>query len=69
MKNINFGIIVGTRGFFNPKLAQEGRKELLAKLDKMGYGYFTLSEKDTQYGAVETAEDASKMCKTFQGKL
>ena len=66
MKDINFGIIVGTRGFFNPKLAQEGRKELLAKLDKMGYGYFTLSEKDTQYGTVETTEDAIKCAKLFR---
>ncbi len=33
MKDISFGLIVGTRGFFNPKLAQEGRKELLTKLD------------------------------------
>ena len=66
MKDISFGLIIGTRGFFNPKLAQEGRKELLAKLDGMGYGYFTLSEKDTQYGAVETAEDAIKCAKLFR---
>jgi len=66
MKDINFGIIVGSRGFFNPKLAQEGRKEVLAKLDGMGYGYIALSEQDTQYGAVETAEDAIKCAKLFR---
>ncbi len=66
MKDISFGIIVGTRGFFNPKLAEEGRKEILAKLDEMSYGYFTLSEQDTQYGTVETAEDAIKCAKLFR---
>ena len=66
MKDISFGIIVGKRGFFNPKLVQEGRRELLAKLDEMGYSYFTLPEKDTQYGAVETAEDAIKCAELFR---
>lgn len=66
MKDISFGIIVGRRGFFNDKLVQDGRKELLAKLDDMNYSYFTLSEQDTQFGAVETAEDAVKCAKLFR---
>ncbi len=66
MKDISFGLIVGTRGFFNPKLAQVGRKELLAKLDQMGYSYLVLSEDVTQYGTVETAEDAIKCAKLFR---
>ena len=37
MMATTFGIIVGTRGFFNPKLAEEGRKNLLSFLDKKGY--------------------------------
>jgi len=61
-----FGLIIGTRGFFNPKLAEEGRKVLLEKLDDLGYGYVTLSEQDTQYGAVETVEDAQKCARLFR---
>ena len=37
-----FGLIVGTRGFFNPQLAQEGRTQLLAKLKALGYAHVTL---------------------------
>ena len=29
-KKITFGVIVGTRGFFNAELAKQGRKDLLA---------------------------------------
>ncbi len=64
--NITFGIIVGTRNFFNPKLAKVGRKELLSVLDKYGYKYIILSESDTSNGAVETGEDAKKYAKLFR---
>ncbi len=60
MKKANFGLIIGTRGFFNPKLAPEARKALLEKLDKLGYVYVTLDENATPYGAVETVENAKK---------
>lgn len=66
MNDINFGLIVGKRGFFNSELVKVGRKQLLAKLDEMGYGYFTVSEKDTDHGAVETADDAVKCAKLFR---
>ena len=38
-KKTTFGLIVGTRGFFNPALAQEGRQQLIATLEKLGYDY------------------------------
>ena len=34
-KKPTFGLIVGTRGFFNPALAADGRKQLVAKLDQL----------------------------------
>ncbi len=34
---VTFGLIVGRRGFFNPQLAREGRKQLLSKLDARGH--------------------------------
>ena len=57
MKDITFGVLVGTRGFFNPRLASEGRKELIALLDKMGYKYVIVGGNDTKYGVIETVED------------
>ena len=66
MGKATFGLIVGTRGFFNPKLAQTGRKELMALLDKLGYKYIILSENDTRYGLVETVDDAKKCAELFR---
>jgi L-fucose isomerase-like protein len=66
MNKAIFGLIVGTRGFFNPKLAQAGRKDLMALLDKLGYKYVILSENDTRYGLVETVDDAKKCAELFR---
>ena len=66
MDKATFGLIVGTRGFFNPKLAETGRKDLMALLDKLGYKYVILSENDTRYGLVETVEDAKKCAELFR---
>jgi len=66
MKDVTFGVIVGTRGFFNPKLASNGRKELLALLDKLGYKYVIVGENDTKYGLIETVEDAKKCAELFR---
>lgn len=60
-KKTTFGLMVGTRGFFNPELARQGRKDLLAKLDKLGYNYIITPEDATPNGAIETLADA-KMC-------
>jgi L-fucose isomerase-like protein len=65
-KNITFGIIVGTRSFFNPRLAELGRKELLSILKNYGYKYIILPDSDTQNGAVETLDDAKKYAKLFR---
>lgn len=43
-KDIAFGLIVSTREFFNPKLAQTARKQLLKKLDVLGYPYEAISK-------------------------
>jgi L-fucose isomerase-like protein len=65
-KKLSFGLIVGTRGFFNPKLAQEGRKQLLKKLDSLGYSYVIPPENATPNGAIETLADAQKCAKLFK---
>ena len=62
-----FGLIVTTRGFFNPVLASTGRRELITKLESLGYEYVILSETDTETGGtVETYEDAKKCGSLFR---
>ena len=68
-KTLTFGLIVGTRGFFNPKLADEGRRQLLAKLESLGYSHVILPEKETAHGAIETLADARKCADLFKQNL
>jgi L-fucose isomerase-like protein len=67
-KKITFGLMVGTRGFFNSQLAVEGRKDLIALMDKLGYKYYILPAEATPTGAIETLEDARKCAKLFSDK-
>ena len=62
---LTFGLIVGTRGFFNSKLAEEGKKDLIALMDKLGYKYVILPRDATPTGVVETIDDARKVAKLF----
>jgi L-fucose isomerase-like protein len=65
---LTFGVIVGTRNIFNFKLAQEGRKEILALLKKNGFDAVILPENETPTGAVETIQDAQKCARLFSEK-
>jgi L-fucose isomerase-like protein len=62
---LTFGVIVGTRGFFSPKLASDGRRKLLAKLEGLGFKTVILPENATPTGAVETLADAQKCARLF----
>ena len=62
---MEFGLIVGTRGFFSAKLAQEGRKQLVSKLEALGYKAIILPEDATPTGAIETLDDAQKCANLF----
>jgi L-fucose isomerase-like protein len=64
-QKLTFGVIVGTRNIFNFKLAQEGRKQILAELEKMGFGTVILSAEATPTGAIETIQDARKCAELF----
>jgi len=64
-KQTTFGLIVGTRGFFNVRLAQEGRRHLLQKMEKLGLNYVILPEDTTPTGAIETFADAQKCARLF----
>lgn len=65
-KKTTLGLIVGTRGFFNPDLAREGRRQLLAKLDGLGYNYVIPPEDATPNGAIETYADAKVASELFK---
>ena len=50
---ITFGMIVGNRGFFPEHLAKSGRTEMIAAIEKAGYGVVTVGAEDTKHGAIE----------------
>lgn len=67
-KEITFGVIIATRGFFNPEHAVNARKDTLAQLEKLGYRYVITDEKETNHGAIETLQDARKCAELFRRK-
>lgn len=64
-RKMSLGVIVGTRGFFNPDLARRGRQEVLARLKSLGVRTCVLPADATAHGAVETLEDAEKCARFF----
>lgn len=69
MKNnkICFGVIIGTRAYFNSALATDVRKELLATITRQGYEYVILEADATPTGSssIETREDGLKCARLF----
>ncbi|MFX1522333.1 MAG: L-fucose/L-arabinose isomerase family protein [Promethearchaeota archaeon] len=65
-EEMTFGIIVGNRDVFPDHLALEGRLEIINVMEKLRYNYVILSESDTNFGAVETYEDAKKCASLFK---
>ncbi len=65
-KKTTFGLIVGSRGFFNAELAVQGRKDLLAKLDQLGYNYVIPPVEATPNGVIETLADAKVCAELFK---
>jgi L-fucose isomerase-like protein len=65
---VTFGLIVGTRGLFNPMLATDGRAALVSLLEKLGYGCVIPDAKATANGAIESRADAAKCAALFQGQ-
>ncbi|WP_158749776.1 L-fucose/L-arabinose isomerase family protein [Acidobacterium sp. S8] len=65
-KQLTFGVIVGSRGFFPHHLAKEGREEMIKALDADGYKSIVLSPEQTQHGAVQTPDDARHCAELFK---
>ncbi|MBN1249195.1 MAG: fucose isomerase [Anaerolineae bacterium] len=65
-KKTCFGVIVGTRGFFNVELAVGVRKSLLQILEANGYDYVVTPEDATPCGAIETRAHAKLAAALFR---
>ena len=63
-----FGVIIGTRAYFNSELARDVRKQLLKTIEDLGYEYVILPEDATPTGSssIETREDGLKVSKQFR---
>lgn len=63
-----FGIIIGTRAYFNSELTKDVRKQLLRTLADEGYDYVILPEDATPTGSssIETREDGLKCAELFR---
>ena len=57
-----FGVIIGTRAYFNSELARDVRAQLLKTIEQLGFEYVILPEDATPTGSssIETREDGLK---------
>ncbi len=60
MSKLNFALYFGNRGFFPETLIASARRELAEAVAKAGHGSISLGEKETRFGAVETAEEGRR---------
>ncbi|MEE1091917.1 MAG: fucose isomerase, partial [Prevotella sp.] len=67
-KKLCFGVIIGTRAYFNSELARDVRKHLLKTIEEQGYEYVILPEDATPTGSssIETREDGLKCAELFR---
>lgn len=65
-RSLSFGVLVGTRGFFNPKHATVARTEILSKMNHLGYRALIPPSEATPTGAVETLRDARVYAEFFR---
>lgn len=67
-KRLCFGVIIGTRAYFNSALAKDVRKQLLKTIEEQGYDYVILPEDATPTGSssIETREDGIKCAELFR---
>src|SRR3982074_2176434 len=65
-RRMNFGVIVGNRGFFPDHLARSGRSEMLAAIEKGGAEAPAVGPEETKFGAVETRVEAARCADLFK---
>ena len=65
-KKITLALIVGNRGFFPGHLAETGRAEMLQVLQQSGVDVVILDEKQSNHGAIESYEEATRCAALFR---
>jgi L-fucose isomerase-like protein len=65
VKPVTLGLIVGNRGFFPKHLCAAGRKEMLKVLGEAGFRVVSLSTRETEFGSIESHQDAQKCARLF----
>ena len=61
-----FAVIVTSRNIFPAQLAIQERRNIMAKLEELGFGCILLNEDEVPDGAVETYNDAKKCAALFK---
>ena len=65
-QQLTFGIIIGTRAYFNSALAADVRATVLKEITAQGHDYVILDESETPTGSIETYDDAKKCAALFR---
>jgi L-fucose isomerase-like protein len=63
---MTFGVIVGNRGFFPGHLAQSGRSEMIAALEKAGHTAVVVGPEEARHGAIESLAEAHLCADLFR---
>ena len=65
-RQMTFGLIVGNRGFFPDHLANSGRAEMIAAIERAGHRVVALTPEESKHGAVESRAEAARCADLFQ---
>ena len=65
-RKMTFGLVVGNRGFFPGHLAQSGRTEMIAAIEKAGHSVVAVGPEETRHGAVESRAEAAALADVFR---
>jgi L-fucose isomerase-like protein len=63
---MTLGVIIGNRGFFPDHLAESGRREILAALERAGVDAVLPAANETKSGAIETRAEARLCADVFK---
>jgi L-fucose isomerase-like protein len=66
LRKMTFGVVVGNRGFFPGHLAESGRAEMIAALEKAGHSAVALGLEAARHGAVESRAEAAACADLFR---
>ena len=66
IRPVTVGLVVGNRGFFPSELCRDGRAEMLEVLGAAGLEVVALGPDDTEYGSVESLDDAARCARLFR---